>query len=127
MAQTLSQTLSRFFLPMVFVQWIQTSSPLARNIARKVLRIQYAKKIKELQDKGIPPPPTPETMHEAKLVDGEYSMKTGQIFEEGLKMEEGKIDPPPYEGGQFLKQHDAVKNPRPPAPPYPEHTFRSKA
>jgi hypothetical protein len=110
---------------MVYIQWVKSATPLARNIARKVLLENYSNKIKELEAKGIPPPPKTKTKEESKVVDGEFSMKTRAIFEAGVQLQEGSIDPPPFNGGQYLKQHDPIKNPAPPAPSHPGHVFRS--
>lgn len=51
-----------------------------------------------------------------------FVMKTREIFEAVVKMEEGKIRSPPYEDNQL---HG--KNPKHPPPPFPGHVLRSAA
>jgi hypothetical protein len=105
---------------MVLIQWIREATPLARNIIRKVMRASHAQKLEERKLQAMA-----EVLDTSKPPDENHLvMKTREIFEAAVKMEEGIIPTAPYEGGQFLKQHN-TSNPRPPPPPYPGHVLRS--
>lgn len=100
---------------MVFIQWGRPS-PLARNIVRKVLRVRYKNAIERFKALGHELP-IPKSKKEERVTDGHYALKARQIMVEGLKLDEGKIEPAPYDGNG----PNSASSP----PPYNGHVFRS--